>query len=167
MFVVIRDSCREEKAVFRCSTCHMYLCNRAAEMHRDLAATFDHELHVFDVASCNSDELRQALLEIRSFRCAAHADQSVECFCETCDVPVCAKCVLRGHMGHQHKTLELVEGSLKGAVSELIAGSSEWLNAVESGIEKVNKRKEEIDEQAEGLGNIAREAFKSVHKALE
>eukprot|EP00276_Gloeochaete_wittrockiana_P000081 CAMPEP_0184673892 /NCGR_PEP_ID=MMETSP0308-20130426/86931_1 /TAXON_ID=38269 /ORGANISM="Gloeochaete witrockiana, Strain SAG 46.84" /LENGTH=826 /DNA_ID=CAMNT_0027121429 /DNA_START=34 /DNA_END=2514 /DNA_ORIENTATION=- len=160
-------NCREQKAIFRCWTCQMYLCNRAVEMHREFAATCEHELQAFDVASCDAKEIRTALMEIRSSHCATHADQSLECFCETCEVPICAKCLLGAHVGHPYKTFAVVEEPLKGAISELIVGSSEWMDAVEEGIRKVDKRKEEINEQALKLDSIVREAVKCVQEALQ
>eukprot|EP00276_Gloeochaete_wittrockiana_P010477 CAMPEP_0184658372 /NCGR_PEP_ID=MMETSP0308-20130426/25222_1 /TAXON_ID=38269 /ORGANISM="Gloeochaete witrockiana, Strain SAG 46.84" /LENGTH=793 /DNA_ID=CAMNT_0027097317 /DNA_START=435 /DNA_END=2816 /DNA_ORIENTATION=+ len=158
--------CREPKALFRCSTCRQYLCNQAVKRDQESAGTCEHKLQDFDAASCDEKAIRLAVLEIRSF-CKSHMGQYLGCFCETCEIPICATCSLDAHAGHQHKTLAVVEKSLKATLSELLDGSSQRLQAMEDGITNIKKRREEIDLQAENLVSTAREAFKSLYDVLQ
>eukprot|EP00276_Gloeochaete_wittrockiana_P025078 CAMPEP_0184369250 /NCGR_PEP_ID=MMETSP1089-20130417/162136_1 /TAXON_ID=38269 ORGANISM="Gloeochaete wittrockiana, Strain SAG46.84" /NCGR_SAMPLE_ID=MMETSP1089 /ASSEMBLY_ACC=CAM_ASM_000445 /LENGTH=679 /DNA_ID=CAMNT_0026711675 /DNA_START=66 /DNA_END=2105 /DNA_ORIENTATION=+ len=159
--------CQEPKAVLRCSTCQIYLCAPAGVVHRKMRATYEHELCPFDGASHDEKEIGRALLEIRSSHCPPHPDQLLECFCEPCEVPICARCILGNHRGHQFKPLKDLEGSIKGTVSALSEETSKWMDAVEGGIVKANKRAEEIDQQAGELYEVVEDAVNIIAGDLE
>mmetsp|Transcript_31039 Transcript_31039/g.50204 ORF Transcript_31039/g.50204 Transcript_31039/m.50204 type:complete len:584 (+) Transcript_31039:190-1941(+) len=157
--------CGQQKATFRCSTCKMYLCEGAAGMHRGTRATYDHDLRPFNCAL--HGEVGRALLEMRTSHCASHPDQALECFCEPCQLPVCSKCVLYTHKGHQYKTLEDLEGPLRESISALVKETSTRMGVVEGSIAKVNERSEEIETQANELSNRAELLVKKVSTSLE
>ena len=90
------DECVEASpAVHHCETCVLSLCLECSEHHRRAKMTSMHCLVVLG-------EQKEHAMHRAAF-CAAHRDQTVEFFCETCNIMCCRECIITDHETHNYK----------------------------------------------------------------
>lgn len=90
------DTCEEDAAEHFCQTCHDKLCSRCKKIHNKSKATFDHEVVLLTshALSLSNDTPPQQV-------CRSHAGFRANVCCSECEIPICEKCLLSEHNGHQ------------------------------------------------------------------
>ncbi|XP_048731918.2 uncharacterized protein LOC125648917 [Ostrea edulis] len=124
---------------FYCNTCHHRLCEQHKESHLNEAEYTKHEIVLY----------QERIQELPTEKCLIHPKRDLEIYCNECQFPVCSKCFITDHNGHEVFDLEVVYNeSLKQCQKELIKlqdiilpQSEEKLKSWRGGVETV---KEEI-----------------------
>ncbi|KAG5678202.1 hypothetical protein PVAND_007895 [Polypedilum vanderplanki] len=81
-----------------CVDCSELICDMCVEAHRRLKITKDHTIKSKDAAECKHD--KDSTKEIK---CQTHPQESLSCYCETCDKLTCRDCMLTEHRDHGFK----------------------------------------------------------------
>lgn len=125
-------SCSEtEKAEARCADCAQYLCEPCVNIHQymrcfdghrvvrfeDIKAAYKTNLTKTDVISSQDLKTQQRAKTVidrgvpihKPLFCKFHKRESLAYFCNSCQMPICAECVVNSHGQHQYERLALVE----------------------------------------------------------
>ena len=114
-------------------------------------------------ASVDETERSSSSLYLRDkVCCPGHGGKEVELYCETCEVPVCLKCVLKGgrHHGHDHEELDKAFEKYK---VEITAS----LDPVEKQLTSTKKALAELDACCAEISDQQAEVEANIHKTFE
>ncbi|XP_048740732.2 protein lin-41-like [Ostrea edulis] len=100
--VITCDLCDNPTQQF-CNNCQLSLCVDCVSKHVDA-----HKRLAHDIVSFTNRKIQLVYAE-----CKLHPDQRCEAHCRQCDVPVCMKCVLGPHKGHDAVEVSKVIDSRK------------------------------------------------------
>lgn len=81
-----------------CIDCSELICDTCVEAHRRLKITKDHTIKSKDAAESKHD--KDSTKEIK---CQTHINETLSCYCETCDKLTCRDCMLTEHRDHLFK----------------------------------------------------------------
>ncbi|XP_071952508.1 E3 ubiquitin-protein ligase TRIM56-like [Antedon mediterranea] len=90
-------------AAAHCMECSAYLCSQCSENHCKIPALRDHTvMSLNQYMSMDAKERSSA----KPVMCPKHTSVAVEFYCGTCSVPVCMKCTVVTHKGHNLQELD-------------------------------------------------------------
>ena len=95
-------------------------------------------------------------------KCNECSKNKIECFCETCNVLVCALCVLEKHRGHVAERMEVARQKHKNALDETIGDVVACCLEVDNAL---RRNEEVLDTLKQDAGNCA-ETIKIIFGAL-
>lgn len=87
------DSCEKNPAKFLCNTCPCHLCKNCKSMHNLNRSTKNHD--ILSLTANKEDVLH----------CTEHTNKKLECYCNTCEKPVCTECIVWYHGQHSFQNL--------------------------------------------------------------
>lgn len=90
------DNCEKSAATFVCKSCQGHLCDKCKTEHQTKKITKNHEITELKT---NNEE------PVGLFFCSKHKTKRLECFCDSCQKPVCTECIVRSHNGHAFQAL--------------------------------------------------------------
>lgn len=93
------DNCDENPAKFLCKICPGHLCSACKCEHERKKMTRTHDIVSL---TSNNEEMLDLLY------CPDHLKKKVECYCNSCERPVCTECILDSHNGHSVQALSKV-----------------------------------------------------------
>ncbi|XP_052706889.1 E3 ubiquitin-protein ligase TRIM71-like [Crassostrea angulata] len=105
--------CQDSVAPMYCEVCHIHMCKDCVETHLSDSSK------VHNVVS-----LKQYFTTLNYPKCRKHPTRQCELYCEQCDIPICAQCILsKKHLGHIQvdilKTFESKTEKLQNDLQEL------------------------------------------------
>ncbi|XP_078310172.1 uncharacterized protein LOC111136995 isoform X1 [Crassostrea virginica] len=86
----------QKNGQFYCNDCHRPLCEQCREEHLKSPKTKTHEIVL------NRHRKQQLPVE----KCELHPTRNVDMFCTECNIPLCLKCSIKEHKGHEYEDLE-------------------------------------------------------------
>ncbi|XP_062572156.1 E3 ubiquitin-protein ligase TRIM71-like [Saccostrea cucullata] len=92
--VITCDLCVKPTRQF-CNTCQVNLCVDCISKHVDQLSSQSHDIVPF----------KNRKIQLVFPECEFHPNQRCEVYCQKCDVPVCLKCLLGSHNGHNIKDM--------------------------------------------------------------
>ncbi|XP_070545559.1 tripartite motif-containing protein 2-like [Ptychodera flava] len=97
--------CRKE-AKYWCGDCggHFY-CNVCIQTHKVVTVLQDHE--PITIAEYNEKMSTQHFRMTQPRFCGIHRSTKLEFYCDTCQVPICHKCIVIDHPSPDHKVMSL------------------------------------------------------------
>lgn len=90
------DNCEGNPAAFHCTACVGHLCVKCKREHEKKKITKNHA-----VVPLKSNIEDMVYLQ----HCTKHTQKKLECFCDSCRMPVCTDCIINSHNGHSLKSL--------------------------------------------------------------
>lgn len=145
---VVCDTC-ENTAQHFCNTCHDKLCTRCKGIHAKSKSSFDH-----DVTRLTFDSLSLSAELPSPQVCRSHPGSRANVCCRKCEIPVCEKCLIGEHNGHQLvgtqelflKKKEKLEQKFSFLESELPKYQTK-LKEIKESEEKRNERQELLESE--------------------
>ena len=106
-----------DEAVKRCKVCYMSMCEFCTEAHRRTRTTKQHSL----ISLEKVNTARTTTLPGPT-SCSKHGGKMLEFLCQSpsCNRPVCQKCVLVDHQGHEYDLIHNVAAKEKAVLRKLI-----------------------------------------------
>jgi len=91
------EFCDQKEATALCSTCNQIFCKPCQKAHKKAKVAMDHEFVSLDQYDPKK--------KIKT--CSKHPTQQLEILCQTCEEPICLKCIPINH--NQHKVVYIKE----------------------------------------------------------
>ncbi|XP_070571851.1 E3 ubiquitin-protein ligase TRIM71-like [Ptychodera flava] len=100
------EGCEENTASHRCMECKQYFCRSCTKVHTKVSQTRTHKLMTIEEYK-TAKSTSPVAIEVVEY-CSIHAENKIEFFCETCQVPVCSNCTIVKHRipEHVHRDLK-------------------------------------------------------------
>lgn len=137
------DTC-ENTAKHLCQSCLDRLCDRCKEIHTKSKASFDHVIVLLTFESLTlSPECPS------SYICKWHPKFRASIGCQKCNVPVCEKCLIGEHNGHNLIEFTQLFQYRKEKLEQKLSKVRSELPKYESELEKVRKRTREVPENTD------------------
>ncbi|XP_062616756.1 uncharacterized protein LOC134278455 [Saccostrea cucullata] len=105
--VITCDLCDNPTQKF-CNDCQENLCLDCVSKHVEKYSSLTH-----NIVSYKNKEIQMVFPE-----CEVHPNQRCEAYCQSCDVPVCIKCFLSNHKGHDAVELSNVVANKKEIIKK-------------------------------------------------
>nr|XP_022343916.1 uncharacterized protein LOC111136995 [Crassostrea virginica]XP_022343918.1 uncharacterized protein LOC111136995 [Crassostrea virginica] len=86
----------QKNGQFYCNDCHRPLCEQCREEHLKSPKTKTHEIVLY----------RHRKQQLPVEKCELHPTRNVDMFCTECNIPLCLKCSIKEHKGHEFEDLE-------------------------------------------------------------
>ncbi|XP_078310256.1 uncharacterized protein LOC144617534 [Crassostrea virginica] len=86
----------QKNGQFYCNDCHRPLCEQCREEHLKNSKTKTHEIVLY----------RHRKQQLPVEKCELHPTRNVDMFCTECNIPLCLKCSIKEHKGHEFEDLE-------------------------------------------------------------
>ncbi|KAK3092792.1 hypothetical protein FSP39_007276 [Pinctada imbricata] len=92
-----------------CLICEETMCPACKAIHNKARATRDHQVVLRE----------ERLTKNRSSTfCKKHPDQKTSLYCDTCNIPVCTKCIAETHYGHKFSDISKILQSFKREIED-------------------------------------------------
>ena len=91
----VKCVCEDEPATVHCASCDSFLGERCLKPHAKSKANASHVMVNVD------DYFKGSGPATRVLFCQHHPGSEINTFCKTDDQPMCAQCVVPGHVSHQ------------------------------------------------------------------
>ena len=86
----------QKNGQFYCNDCHRPLCEQCRDEHLKSPKTQTHEIVLY----------RHRKQQLPVEKCELHPTRNVDMFCTECNIPLCLKCSIKEHKGHEFEDLE-------------------------------------------------------------
>ncbi|XP_033117532.1 E3 ubiquitin-protein ligase TRIM33-like [Anneissia japonica] len=157
-----------------CMECTASLCEQCAGNHCNLLLCRDHTVMPLDVYQSMDAKDRAAAKPVM---CPKHTDVAVEFYCVGCASPVCLKCSVVTHKGHDLQELETafenfiedaktILGQCKYKEEEMEEGLVQHRRDTEAQKQSATTCKQEVERHAEKLHNLVEDAKKKLLEDL-
>ena len=104
--------------------------------------------------------------EKRNLKCGEHPDAKLDFYCDTCHIPVCAKCCLLKHKRHQYRDMTAVGEECRRKLEEFIQAAEVHVNKVRGEFKKlkasphtiqrdINKARQDVKQAANEIRDLA------------
>ncbi|XP_070569212.1 E3 ubiquitin-protein ligase TRIM71-like [Ptychodera flava] len=114
------EGCKKE-AKYWCGDCGgQFFCDVCIKAHRAMKICQDHE--PMTITEYNEKMSTQHFRMIQPRFCQNHRSTKLEFYCDTCQVPICHKCIVVDHTPSDHKMLSL-ESAMEKYMPEMKAHS--------------------------------------------
>jgi len=90
----ICEDCEDQEAVNHCIQCNLSLCQKHSENHREIKRFANHTFA--PLAEIGLPPIKQRII-----KCLEHNGLEIDAYCKKCDLPVCPKCGIQKHSGHE------------------------------------------------------------------
>ena len=112
------------------------------------------------------DNTKHDKAEKRNLKCGEHPDANLDFYCDTCHVPVCAKCCLLKHKQHQYRDMTEVGEEYQRKLEEFIQAAEVHANKVRGQVKEleasqhtiqrdINKARQEVKKAANEMRDLA------------
>lgn len=139
------DNCEENPAKYICKTCPGNLCENCKTEHENRKITKDHEVTDLKTGRRYFDFY---------LNCPDHKSKKLECFCDSCEKPICTECIVLFHNGHAVQSLSAAYKEIKDKQRKKITKIEEKLHSYIYVLEReeqkeldLSKRADEIEKQ--------------------
>ena len=116
------DSCKEKYATKFCVDCSFNYCSTCLERHEEVPGLRNHRL-------LNPTSTKDAIIIKKYSTCNKHSD-SMNLFCENCNVVLCACCLALNHNTHKVKHVSEYFESVKLNIEQNLKATKEILESV-------------------------------------
>ena len=156
--------CENQPARFHCNTCGDALCPTCKVYHLKSRASRHHDIVPF-AKKLNPKNLIGLL-------CHTHKTDGPEYWCDTCSVPICGRCIIKDHKGHQFSSITAILSEKRDAMlEEMKALRDHTVNKWEEVLKQAQTIKSDFlhnfDEIDEELADRAKVMHKQVDEILE
>ncbi|XP_071987855.1 tripartite motif-containing protein 66 isoform X1 [Engystomops pustulosus] len=127
------DCTEKNPAHSLCTKCNKWLCSTCAEQHRHSKAD-----HYLATSQRGGDGAGSHLF------CAAHSQESLKLFCESCDVLMCRHCLLLEHKDHRFRRLDEALQNQRVLLENVITQVEEKKIVVQAAGKQIEERLYEI-----------------------
>ncbi|XP_061186791.1 E3 ubiquitin-protein ligase TRIM45-like [Saccostrea echinata] len=166
--IIMCDLCDNPTQQF-CNSCQVSLCGDCSKKHVKVNGSLTHDIVNY------KDRVTQPV----SPKCEMHLNQRCEAHCQQCDVPVCMKCVITSHNGHNfseipHIFLEKkieIEKETHEIESTILMSLKKKQREIETSIniskEKFDVLKREYEKEREVWHNEVDTIFNKISSSVE
>lgn len=143
---VICDLCEDKPAQFFCRTCDGNMCIDCKNENKKKKMFLRHDVVKMTLTR---------KMELDGFGyCNVHPENKYELSCQSCEIPVCTKCISGKHNGHNMKDISTAYLDAKRRISEMMNEVDNYLiptyrrniEAVESVLCNVKKQSKELEQ---------------------
>lgn len=143
---VICDLCEDKPAQFFCRTCDGNMCIDCKNDHKKKKMFLRHDVVKMTLTR---------KMELDGFGyCNVHPENKYELSCQSCEIPVCTKCISGKHNGHNMKDISTAYLDAKRRISEMMNEVDNYLiptyrrniEALESVLFNVKKQSKELEQ---------------------
>ena len=158
-FLELRSNCTfcemQENAIFFCSSCNTYMCDKCSLSHQQLSLLFKGH-HVTSVEDIMSGKV--SISQVTD-KCEVHQHENKDLFCEQCKVHICLKCVIVKHRDHEIRNQRDFEEQLQQKVDELKQRCKMKKRCLEKNIQNIETRRQEVHSAIQKLQSYVSEAY--------
>ncbi|XP_071952918.1 E3 ubiquitin-protein ligase TRIM56-like [Antedon mediterranea] len=155
--------CNKE-ATAHCMECSAYLCSQCSENHCKIPSCCDHTVMSLNQYMSMDAKERTAAKPVM---CPKHTSVAVEFYCGTCSVPVCMKCTVVTHKGHNLQELDTAFEEFKRDANEILSGFSTHENEMKSELLKHVTEKEARKESVKKCITEVKQHTKNLHQMID
>ncbi|XP_078310174.1 uncharacterized protein LOC111135708 [Crassostrea virginica] len=149
----------QKNGQFYCNECHEPMCEQCRNEHLKSPETKAHDIVLY--------RYRKQQLPVE--KCKFHPKRNVDMFCRECNIPLCSKCSIKEHKGHEFEDLEeiyaekyaLWQGEFSKIQKYSLPTTEELKSGIEDDVTEIKKIMESIrtsmKAEAEFLKNLVDE----------
>jgi len=110
----VECECDDEPATVHCASCDSFMGERCLRTHAKSKATAAHVPEKVDVYFKGSGPATRVLF------CQHHPGSEINTFCKTDEQPMCAQCILPGHVSHQVVQLKDISLDFSAEITKVL-----------------------------------------------
>ncbi|XP_071952506.1 uncharacterized protein [Antedon mediterranea] len=153
-------------ATAHCMECSAYLCKQCGENHCKILPCRDHKVMSLNQYMAMDAAERTAAKPVM---CPKHTSVSVEFYCNTCNQPVCMKCTVVSHKGHDLQELDTAFKRFKDEANKILndctTEEKEMKAELKIHIGNIEKQKKSIKVCADEVKRYAQILRQNIDKA--
>ncbi|XP_061197716.1 E3 ubiquitin-protein ligase TRIM71-like [Saccostrea echinata] len=148
----------EANAVFYCNTCQFDLCQTCKIRHQTKKPTKNHDVVLYsERRPASSPE-----------PCIIHLDKMYDAYCPKCITPVCMKCVMEKHVGHELKDLRTAfQDKVEEIMEKMPACEENLIPRYKDMVRDLNDKKEKCTLEILKIKNILEFEAEEIKKLVD
>ena len=101
--------------------------------------------------------------------CPEHGGKELELYCETCEEPICLRCVIKGSKHHSHDFEELDKAfeRYKAEITASLEPMEKQLTTISKALAQLDTRSGEISDQQAAIEADIHNTFRKIHSILD
>ena len=116
-----------------CVDCRRFYCKSCESTHHLFAFGSSHQFQSISEVDATTVVVTQQ--EARIPTCDQHPVLQLDMYCDTCNVPVCAKCCVLTHKQHEYRELAVVGQEFQDKLSKLTKAAGAHINKLDQHVE--------------------------------
>ena len=149
--IVICDICEDAPALYKCSECNEFFCERCSRLHLRMKMGKDHHISYLSSVKTVNEKLK-----IRVY-CDIHDHEEIRFHCKKCDMSICRDCKVIAHEGHQTTSLTEAVDERKERVSNAMTTAKGHLARLKTESNEIRNKKSSLGEEMRQLESEIRQ----------
>ena len=158
------ENCGKDKVAAYCSECALHICASCVGCHKTMKVFAGH--NVMKGGEVLSTK-QLAANNIIKFLCSKHKMKQLELYCQSCEKLICLNCTIVDHKGHVFDFVESLATVFKTEVHSAVGGIVDKEQSIQQAIVNVEKVKEELTQQGNGLAHSICDVFGQLESTLQ
>lgn len=154
-----------------CHACSYNLCTLCAQAHQREQKTAQHELILIESMSqsLTLDSIMNGHCTAKPQvpHCRTHRGETISVFCETCSTPLCQKCSLVEHRGHNFNLLDTATRQQEEVLRNLITRTKPFLVSLNDSLKNIEFTTKSVEEKAQAVAVEICDSIDERMKALQ
>ena len=139
-----------------CADCAEFYCETCIDLHKMFGVTRGHKLR--PTAEVDPSTALATKARKRTLKCGEHSDTILDFYCDTCHIPVCAKCCLLTHKQHQYRDMTAVGKEYKKKLEDFIQGAEVHVSKVRGQLKKLKASSHSIQQDTDKARHEVKQA---------
>ena len=161
------NSCESYCTICYCFDCGDVSCGMCWNAHQRLKQLKSHVSITFEEAKQMKRDQLISMLPMPKVKLCQYHEQTLDIFCEQCDVLVCEECLQRIHKDHVLGDLRKEDTECKKQIKQSNLKMQTTLENVEATLYDVEEARKSLYVEKEKIVENMAEAFATIHKVVE
>ena len=151
-------------AVMWCVDCENFQCHECYQLHKKLKVLRSHT--TMSLENFMQDPRNVLSMTCKPQQCNTHGAQSLDLYCQTCNVLICRDCTFVDHHQHQYNFVNKLANEKRAKIKMVAAQLTTMLEQVNAALKKVEDVDNELNNETDAEQQV-RDLYRQLHHMLD